>query len=126
MTIKSIERDNTAIVVSQGKKKKKKDEKDYWRGNMPKGFSARRSDATSPLSCQIELRSVKSRDMRSGAGVHAHSVGLTQIERQWLVTSFYSFACTAVPGLGTHCCLMDPTPPPLMWGGGNEHLKHCS
>lgn len=33
--------------------------------------------------------------------VHADSVGLTQgkIERQWPVTSLYSFACTAVPGL---------------------------
>lgn len=36
------------------------EKKDYWRGTMPKEFSARRSDATCPLSCQIELRSVKS------------------------------------------------------------------
>lgn len=52
--------------------------------------------------------------MRTGADVHADSVGLTQIERQWPVTSFYSFACTAVPGraftaafwfqLLLHCC----------------------
>lgn len=39
--------------------------------------------------------------MRNGSDVHADSVGLTQgkIERQWPVTSLYSFACTAVPGL---------------------------
>lgn len=55
--------------------------------------------------------------MRSGADVNADSVGLTQgkIERQWPVTSLYSFACTAVPALAfaaacwiklllLHCC----------------------
>lgn len=54
-TVELIVRDNTAIMLSQ--------EKNiyiyYWKRNMPKGFSARRSDATCPLSCQIELRSVK-------------------------------------------------------------------
>lgn len=68
---------------------------------MLRGFSARRSDATCPLCSQIELRSVKSNagNMRSWADVHAVSVGLTQIERQWPVTSFYSFARTVVPAL---------------------------
>lgn len=52
-TVELIVRDNTAIMLSQEKKIY------YWKRNMPKGFSARRSDATCPLSCQIELRSVK-------------------------------------------------------------------
>lgn len=37
----------------------------------------------------------------SWADVHAVSVGLTQIERRWPVTSSYSFACTAVPALAS-------------------------